>query len=257
MTSTAVDAGKIDIARVIQQTFGVLGRNLATFAILTLVLYGVPAAIVSYFQLQTLQSGSLFGMSTLFGSLASLVFSAILQGTIVYATIQDLNDRRASVGDSLATGLRSFLQIVVVSILFAIAFVLACLLLIVPGIMLACAWCVVIPAVVADRTGIMGAFGRSAELTRGNRWRIFALLLIWVIVAWIASMIVNAVGGAPTFASATDISSLQVSPIYMALTVLVGIVTSLIGATGVAVLYVELRTAREGIGPRGLAEIFA
>lgn len=255
MADTTADAGKIDIARVIQQTFAVLGRNFVTYLVLTLLLYGVPAAIVSYFQYQSLQAGQLFGMSTIFTWLVTVVASAILQGTLIYATVQDLNDRKPSVGDSLATGLRSFLPIVVVGILFFFAFLLGCIALVVPGIMLACAWIVAVPAVVADRTGIMGAFGRSAELTRGNRWRIFALLLIWVVLVAVVSNLVNAFGGGPQMVGA-DLTSLRVSPLYMVLSLVYGLAASMIASTAVAVLYVELRTAREGIGPSGLAAIF-
>ena len=255
MAETSIQAGKIDIARVIQQTFAVLGRNLPTFLALTALLYGVPAAIVSYFQYQAFQSGNVFGASTIFGGLVSLIAAAILQGALIYATIQDLNERKASVGDSLATGLRSFLPLIVVSVLFAVAFVLGCIFLVVPGVMIACAWCVSVPAVVAEGAGITGAFGRSAELTRGNRWRIFALLLIWVVLAMLVSQLINAFGGGPRF-MASDLSNLRVSPIYMVLTVVFGILTTMIGATGVAVLYIELRSARDGVGPKGLADIF-
>ena len=36
-------------------------------------------------------------------------------------------------------------------------------------------WSVAVPAAIAERLGAFRALGRSAELTRGNRWRIFAL----------------------------------------------------------------------------------
>lgn len=62
--------------------------------------------------------------------------------------------------------------------------------------MMACAWCVAVPSLVADRTGVFGAFSRSAELTRGNRWRIFALF----VVVWIIAMVIGAVIGGVTLA---------------------------------------------------------
>ena len=44
MSIAAVERGKLDIGRVIQGTFQVLGRNFATFSVLGLVFYG----LVSY-----------------------------------------------------------------------------------------------------------------------------------------------------------------------------------------------------------------
>ena len=42
MSIAAVERGKLDIGRVIQGTFQVLGRNFATFSVLGLVFYGLP-----------------------------------------------------------------------------------------------------------------------------------------------------------------------------------------------------------------------
>ena len=36
-------------------------------------------------------------------------------------------------------------------------------------------WWVYIPAIVVESKGIIGAFGRSRELTRGRRWHCSAL----------------------------------------------------------------------------------
>ena len=176
------------------------------FSILGLVLSGIPTAIVAYFQagmmkgfLHDMQGGSytfspgMLGVGSL-GALAALITTAILQGALIHATVQDLSGQPSSVGGSLTVGLRNFLSLIVVTILFAIAVVCGLVLLVVPGVMLACAWCVAAPSLVADRTGIFAAFSRSAELTRGSRWPIFGLVVIVVVVEWIISMIFNATG---------------------------------------------------------------
>jgi hypothetical protein len=46
------------------------------------------------------------------------------------------------------------------------------------------------------------------------------------------------------------------SPLSMVMLLIRQTITAVIASTGVAVLYVELRKAREGLGPQWLAEVF-
>jgi hypothetical protein len=116
------------------------------------------------------------------------------------------------------------------------------------------------PALVAERTGVFGAFGRSSSLTRGNRWRIFGLVIIaWIFLA-VLGMILGAIGGINVLAAARDPEALRaaaLSPLTIAINVISNTISGMITSTGIAVLYVELRKAREGMGPQWLAEIFA
>ena len=270
MTTEVVESGPFDIARVIQQTFGVLKRNIATFSILGVVLAGIPTALIAFLQFGVMREqigavqsgtfnftpGAVAGASV--GGLAAVVTTAILQGALIYATIQDLNGQRPSVGASLATGLRNFLPLLVVTLLFVLAVAFGMVLLVVPGVMIACAWCVAVPALVADRTGIMGAFSRAAELTRGNRWQIFGLAVIVWVALLIIGLIFNAIMGVSMIAQDPSRVLEQVlSPAFLIVSVIRSTITSVIGATAIAVIYVELRRAREGGGPQWLADIFS
>lgn len=263
-TATALEPGKIDIARVIQQTFAVLGRNFVTYIVLALLLSGIPTAIISYLQagnIAAVQSGNFslgpaYFTTVAVGALAGIVTSAILQGALIYGTVQDMNGARAGVGDSLATGLRAFLPLILVSLLFAIAVVFGFMFLVVPGLMIICAWCVAVPALVADRTSISGAFRRSADLTRGNRWRIFGLLVLVWIIALVIGAVVGLVTMGATFASGDPVALLR-SPVQIVGNLVVNTLTAVVSSTGVAVLYVELRRARDGFGAHTLADIFS
>ena len=104
-----------------------------------------------------------------------------LQAAIVYGTIADLNGRRAAFGECLSSGLRNWFWLLLLAIgswrsrrvrLHAADRPRrACM---------AVAWIVAAPAQVVERTGVFGAFSRSAELTRGHRWPIFGLLVIYL-----------------------------------------------------------------------------
>ena len=54
-----------------------------------------------------------------------------------------------------------------------------------PGVLLALAWSVAAPVLVMERTGVFGAFTRSAELTRNHRGAIFALAILAGVVGFI------------------------------------------------------------------------
>lgn len=259
MSDHTTEEGKIDIGRVVQQTFGVLGRNFATFGLLALVLVGLPAAMMGWFRPAQDPSRffAMFDVTFLLATIVSAVFGAILQGAVIYGTVQDLNGARATPGDALATGLRSFLPLIIVSILFTLAFWIGLILLIVPGLAVACLWCVAVPALVAERRGVFDAFGRSNELTRGNRGRILALIVILLVAYTVLGWVVTATTSGAAMAAAMTGEPFRYSPTTIVLNALVGTVSSLVGAVGAAVLYVNLREAREGGGAQWLREVFA
>jgi hypothetical protein len=244
--------GQLDMGVVIKELFAVLGRNFGTFLILTLILVGLPALLSGYLQMTYMRAGQIFAWQTLIGSLVSAAGLFILQGTIIYGTVTDLNGKRASIGACLSVGLGSFLPLFAIGILSYIAIACGMILLIVPGLMLLTAWIVAVPAYVAERPGIFAAFGRSAELTRGNRWRIFALLIVYLVVV----IIVEALAG--VFGNASRIASGQGIPMIQSLVLLpvIAIASGLITSAGVAALYVELRRIRDGVGPSELAAVF-
>lgn len=255
--STATGGGALDIGRVIQQLFQVLGRNFVPFAVLAVVLAGIPSAIFYSVQMSMLRGGptaAATSSSVLWMFLGAVVLgltSLILQATIIHGTVSDLNGRRVSIADSLRAGLYAFLPVLLIGIMMGLAIALGFVLLIVPGVMLAIAWCVAVPVYVVERRGILDVFGRSAELTRGNRWRIFGLAVIYVVAVIIVQMVLGMVGGIAnvTAGGASPVTSLFIMP-------LIQVANALIGASGVAALYVDLRQIKDGIGPEGLAAIF-
>lgn len=267
MSDPFEEPGKLSIAKVFQDTFGVISRNIVTFAVLGVVFAGIPTLLVTFLSLDSMREqlsavaerrfafGPAYFQTVGMSGLAALITSSIMQGALIYATIQDLNGQKPSIGSCLATGLRNFLPLIVVNFLFVLAVVFGMVLLFVPGIMIACAWCVVGPALVADRTGIFGAFGRAAELTRGNRWRIFGLAVIIWLALLVVGAITNAISGVSTFSPETVVDRVT-SPLFLTLTVIRSVITAVIGPALIAVIYVELRRARETGGPQWLADIF-
>ena len=88
----------------------------------------------------------------------------------------------------------------IISIMQTVGIAVGTILLIVPGLILATMWIAAIPSYLDEEpVDMMGCFKRSAELTRGNRWRVFALIALASAFAIALSMmkllLVSAFGG--------------------------------------------------------------
>ncbi|HYD45733.1 MAG TPA: hypothetical protein VEA79_10775 [Phenylobacterium sp.] len=249
---------RFDLGRVLERLFGALGRNFLVFFGLALILTGLPAALSAFAFAGRVDAASDGGRSLalfLAGSLIGFVSSFILQASIVHGAVMDLNGRRPTLVDCLTGGLRHFLPVLAISILAAIAVMFGLLIFLAPGIILLTVWAVVVPAQVVENRGVFGAFGRSADLTDGHRWAIFALLVVWLIISFVIGAAIT--GGALSLAASTGSSSAQALVAWQGLAQpLANALSAVISSTGIAALYVELRRAREGAAPEDLAAVF-
>jgi hypothetical protein len=197
------------------------------------------------------------------GGLVMLAAGFVLQAAIVHATVSDLNGRRVVIGDSLKVGLRNCLPLIGLAILLGLGVMIGFVLLLVPGLILLVMWAVAVPAKVVEKIGVMQAFSRSGDLTRGRRWPIFGLFLIYAVAAWLLSTIVLAAfapfalsKGLPSSSTAVEDFMHSINLIQLVASPIIATITTLISTTGAAVLYSELRGSREGVGPEALASVF-
>ncbi|MET0272540.1 MAG: hypothetical protein ABW360_06080 [Phenylobacterium sp.] len=248
MTTVGEVRGDIDIGRVIGETFQVLRRNIAAFGLLSLVLGGLPAVALAWLQPGVTHGGTATALYIAF-VLITMALTFTLQGALIYGTIQDLSGRRIQFTEALAVGLRNFPGLRGVGLLYFLAVTLGCILLVVPGLMIAVAWAASVQALIVERTGVFAAFGRSAELTRGNRWNIFALVLLYIALYCVLSGVIGALAHRPFFVTTSPAFS-AAEAVY---NVIVSTIAGLVGAVGGAVLYVELRRANEGVEPSAYA----
>jgi hypothetical protein len=275
MTTIAISPS-FSMGRVINRLFGAVGRNFATFLLLSVLLVGLPSTILAFVQLGLM--GSLWtsaagtiqnffspaSLSLLFvGFLVGTAANCVLQGAVIHGVISDLSGQRASFGDCLSTGLRFLLPLIGIGIVAAVGCLLGYMVFIVPGIILAMAWMVAAPAEVAERVGVVRALGRSLELTRNHRWAIFGLAVLFVIVQYIVQILLNSVLGVAFGASAT-LSALSGAPkafqTYLMVQSIAGLIArtllASVSSAGVAALYFELRETKDGVGAENLAKLF-
>ncbi|TIP07419.1 MAG: hypothetical protein E5X90_19990, partial [Mesorhizobium sp.] len=122
---------------------------------------------------------------SILAGLISFVFTLLLQSSLVRATVEDLNGRRPSFGDSVQIAIRFLLPTLAIGLLVGIGSALAMIALIVPGIILWLGWSMSVPVLIQERLGVFGSMSRSRALTKGNRWSLFGLFLVLVIIAMV------------------------------------------------------------------------
>lgn len=247
--------GRFDLGRVIGRTFSTIKANWVAFFVAAALFVGIPSALMAYGQVE-LATGDPSAASVLvmiLGWALYLIGAYVVQGMVVKGAINSFNDKKTSFGDALSAGVKVFLPLLGLAIVAGIATGFAYILLIVPGVMLTIIWSVSAPAIVAEKRGVFEAMQRSRDLTRGYRWHIFGLLVIYLVLSMIVGMLV---GGVNLAAGGTFSGGAPSSIVNMISNALTNTLTSVVASAGVAALYYELRAIKEGAGPEQLASVF-
>lgn len=240
-----------EMGRVLSRAFGAIGRNFGLFLGLALILAGIPHLLTALWRVSAQDPSHPGGAPAIIalvaGSLLGLVSGAILQVAITRATVTDLVGEKPAFGACLKAGLALILPMIGLSILAGLGVGLAMILLIIPGIMLFVAWSVAVPAYVQERIGITDSLGRSRALTKGARWKIFGLFLVYAIAVFILNLPVGFM-----------VAGFHASPyLAVAFSSLVSVLGTMVLVTMQATMYVELRDVKEGVSPKELEAIFA
>jgi hypothetical protein len=258
----------VSVGRVFSRAFATMGSNPLTVFGISFLFGALPGVIMNYvaenlgYSQQNLASGaitplfffSIFGVVIVLG----IVFAMLTQGALVRATVAHSEGRNAGFGESAMAGLQVALPLFLLGILLGLGVALGFILLIVPGIILYLMWAVAAPALVEERVGVFEAFGRSRYLTKGARWKIFALGLIMLVIYWIfsgvAGLILVSIYGVQGLAAAIQ----QGLPLmWLAVSAVISTILTAIIATIQTSLYIELRDWKDGPGSEALTEVFS
>src|ERR1700752_2603378 len=192
---------KVSGGRVFERAFAAIRHNPGPTVGLAFPFGAVPGLLPTILMQQlrpqmmaaSLEQASMLGFYaiTLLSAMIGLVISALTQAALTRATVAEGEGRRASFAESLRAGMAVLLPLIILSILLAVGVMIGFVFLLVPGIILYCMWSVAVPPPVEERQGILGSFGRSRDLTRGARWKIFAILLVLAVVYWLVSAAVG------------------------------------------------------------------
>ena len=249
----------LDIGRVLSATFGVISRHPLVFIGLALIVTGLPYGLVQYFALSpdfldetiTEETISVFEdrwTSYIVPGLALFavyfVLTILLQAMLVVATIRDLRGQNVDIGDCLTEALNRFLPLVGLAIVSLLGILVGLLFFIIPGIIFFLMWMVATPVMMAEKLGIVDSLTRSAKLTSNSKGMIILLAFIYLVAATAISGFAEALGFFNSYASVVS-------------TVIGETAIAALQAAGIAALYIELRTIKEGPLTEGLADVFS
>jgi hypothetical protein len=204
-------------------------RHLLTIAF---VIYVVAAAV------EALLAWSLGWFGALLAGIVGIIAAFLLQAALVKA-VEDVRDGRAdlSLGDTVRAAWPSIGRVAVASILAGLAIGVGLILLLVPGLYLLTIWCLIVPVIVLENTGVGAAFARSRQLVRGYGWQVFGTLVLVFLLLIAADLVIAAALAALPDAARSVISGVVsgtlVSP-FLALVLTLG--------------YFRLRAAHAGTG---------
>jgi hypothetical protein len=121
------------------------------------------------------------------------LFAAFLLQAALVKAVQDVRDGRAdmSIGETVSAAMPYIWPVAAASILAGIAITIGLILIIVPGLWLITIWAVIIPAIVIERSGALGSFGRSRQLVRGHGWDVFGTLVLVFIILIVVNIVLG------------------------------------------------------------------
>ena len=199
-------------------------------------------------------SGGEYAIAILVSVSVGIVLGAIAEGTLARVTVLASEGEPVTFADSLLAGLENAVPVIGVSIVSSLGILFGMILLLVPGIILAVVWTVAVPALVTENCSILEALRRSAELTRGARWKVFAIAGLALLFQWLLGEVIR-------FAGLTQYSlenaNLGLGAGALIGSIVLGTTYHTITGTLWPSLYVELRQWKEGGSTEQLAEVFA
>ncbi len=128
------------------------------------------------------------------GGSAVMIGSLATQAAMARALLAHEQGETVTFRGCLAAGFGKVIPLLGLSFLMSVGMMIGFIFLFFPGVMLAVTWSVAAPALASEDLGVIEALGRSADLTRGHRWKIFGLSLMNYVFYIIISQLFSTVG---------------------------------------------------------------
>lgn len=224
MASDQTITRELSLGEVVSKVFELYRRNFVTYLVLFLVIDVIFAAATVGIQEaaslpplptsptpQQLSNWVSTNLGTLVLSLiaflvVALVVFPVAEGATIKMASDEVRNRPSEIKASLSFAASRLLSMWALGIIAGILVILGVIALVIPGIILAIMFSMVLPALLLENSGVIGSLSRSRELV-GHRWlKTFATFLVLVIIIAIISAILGLVS-AP-FGSASNFVSM-------------------------------------------------
>jgi hypothetical protein len=179
---------QLDIAIVLKEVWRMITLHWPAIGAIVLLFDFAPMMLIGLFEIrdniwpglrsldgdgQGIWRGALTIISIVSSSIASFVLSAYIVA------------QKTSLGFRFQPLLALLLPMLALQALLALGIIAGAILLVIPGIYLATAWSVSLPALVCEALGPRQSLARSFSLTAGNRWQVFWLLFIVMLFSFL------------------------------------------------------------------------
>lgn len=243
----------LSLGEILDVSFGLYRNLFVPLLIVTLVTRALPLVISAYIQ-------SAGGLTTnvalyLVSLILGLVLAAIATAASTFIISESYMQRRITAGDSFRRSAPFIGRLISLGILSSLVIMLGLMLVLIPGIILACGLALATPAMVIESLpSATAAMGRSWSLTRNFRLKIFGAVFV---VGLLIYLPIIALGGIAA-ASMTNGAGAEMgaTATFVVLTALVGIISSLVWPMLYCVLtvaYYDLRVRKEAFDLEVLA----
>jgi Uncharacterised protein family (UPF0259) len=244
----------LSLGEILDVSFGLYRNLFVPLLIITLVTRAVPLAASAYLQSA---GGMAANFAIYIGSLiVDMVLAAIATAASTFIVSESYMGRRLSAGDAFRRAAPFIGRLISLGVLSSLVILLGVLLMIVPGVILACGLCLATPAMVIESlTSSTAAMGRSWSLTRNFRFKLFGALVAVFILMYLPFVALGGVsamsiGGGEAGAGMLGKAS------FVGLTTIAALISSLIWPLLYCVLtvaYYDLRVRKEAFDLEVLA----
>jgi hypothetical protein len=181
----------LSAGEIIDVSFQLYRRHFAALATVALVCSGLPVLVNVFIE----ASGGPFANLSL--SLVYLILLTVLSSVGTAATVFIVSEsylgRALGSGEALSRAAPLLSRLIVCSILFTLAVLAGLLFFFFPGIIAGVGLILAFPALVLENLTPGAALGRSWNLTRGFRWRMFGLVVTLMVLLYVPIMALSGV----------------------------------------------------------------
>ena len=243
----------LSVGEILDTSFGLYRQHFIALATIVMISTGAPLLLNLYLQ----SAGGLMANPVLavVYLLVYVALSSLGAAATVYLISEGYLGRELAAGAALSRAMPLLGTIVVYSILFALVVGIGLLLLIVPGVVLACGLVLATPVIVLEPgVDATGAMARSWALTKGSRLRMFGLLLVFGLLVYIPIIALSIVAAmvAPGALTAGDGSTAPMLVFTAALGIVQMVIYPLLYCI-LTVAYYDMRVRKEGFDLEMLA----
>jgi uncharacterized membrane protein len=234
----------LTVGEMIDHSLKVYRRSFGPMVLIALLANVVPTVLGVYI----VMSGGVRELPVLWGAnlVLSIVMGAIATAATVFLVSESYLGRQIGAGDAIIRAFKFIWPLIVLSIGVGLAVMVGFILLIIPGIIIACGLMVSTQALVLEDVTATEAMSRSWNLTKGFRMKLFGLVFLVFILILIPSIVIGFFT-TPTQPDLTDLEALRKKIIVAS--VIQQVVTVILYPLlycALTIAYYDLRIRKEG-----------